>query len=285
MGHPLYGSTPMDLARARDVAVRAARVGGAVILEAAGPGAAGAKGLPGDWVTEVDVASERAIGAVLAEEAADVPVVAEEGGGHPADRYWLVDPLDGTTNFLRGFPVVGVSVALVAEGRPMAGCVHAPFLVETFAAARGLGSVALLEDGSSRRLSVARRPTEQAVVATGFPFRRKERLPRYVSMFEGALDRFEDLRRPGAAALDLAWTAAGVFDGFFELGLGPWDVAAGALLVEESGGRVTDWGGGPGYLGGDVLAAPPKIHEILVDLASRSEGGSMRMRGNHPNDP
>jgi myo-inositol-1(or 4)-monophosphatase len=105
------------------------------------------------------------------------------------------------------------------------------------------------------------------VVGTGFPFRRKDRLPRYLAAFAGAFERFEDLRRPGAACLDLAWTASGVFDGFFELGLAPWDVAAGGLLVEEAGGRVTDWDGGAGYLSGDILAGSPGVHDELRRIA------------------
>ncbi|MGZ8598871.1 MAG: inositol monophosphatase family protein, partial [Actinomycetota bacterium] len=104
---------------------------------------------------------------------------------------------------------------------------------------------------------------------TGFPFRRKDLLPRYLATMEAALERFEDLRRPGAAALDLAWVAAGVFDGFFELALNAWDVAAGGLLIEEAGGVVTDWDGTPGWLSGDILAGPPRVHETLLRLAAR----------------
>ena len=106
-----------------------------------------------------------------------------------------------------------------------------------------------------------------AVVGTGFPFRRKDRLPRYLAAFTVALERFEDLRRPGAACLDLAWAACGVFDGFFELGLAPWDVAAGGLLVQEAGGLVTDWDDGPGYLAGDILAGSPGVHDELRRIA------------------
>jgi myo-inositol-1(or 4)-monophosphatase len=110
-------------------------------------------------------------------------------------------------------------------------------------------------------------------VATGFPFKRKDRLPRYLGVMEGALRRFEDLRRAGAAALDLAWTGAGVLDGFFELGLSTWDLAAGAVIVTELGGRVTDWDGGQGWVGsGDILAGPPRVHQALLELAQRSGG-------------
>ena len=122
------------------------------------------------------------------------------------------------------------------------------------------------------RIHVSERPVDRAVVATGFPFRRKELLPRYLGTFEAALTRFEDLRRPGAASLDLAWVAAGVLDGFFELALAPWDVAAGALLVEEAGGVVTDWEGGDGWLSGDILAGSRGVQEALEAMADAGAG-------------
>ena len=252
-----------DLRGYRDLAVRAALQGGRVILEAHGRTGEVRSKAAGDYVTEVDRASEEAIGRLLREGAPDVQVVGEERGGREADRFWLVDPLDGTTNFVHGLPVAGVSVALIEAGRPVAGAVHAPLLGETWCAALGSGAV----DGEGRALQVSDRPPERAVVGTGFPFRSKHRLEEYLAVFVPALRRLEDLRRPGAVSLDLAWVASGVFDGFFELGLGNYDVAGGALLVEEAGGVVTDWSGGPDYLSGDILAGPPQIHPELVDLA------------------
>jgi myo-inositol-1(or 4)-monophosphatase len=166
-------------------------------------------------------------------------------------------------NFLHRFPVVGVSVALIEDGRPAAGAVHAPYLDTTFSAARGQGAE---QDGAPLQVSAA--DPDAAVVGTGFPFRSKHRLPEYLRVMVPALERFEDLRRPGAVALDLAWVAAGVFDGFFELGLSPWDVAAGALLIEEAGGTVTDWSGGGDYLSGDILAGNPRVHPVLAQLAA-----------------
>ena len=226
------------------------------------------KGLPGDYVTEVDLASERAIRQVLAEATPEIPVLGEEGGGEATERYWLVDPLDGTVNFIHGFWAVGVSVALVQEGRPVAGAVHAPLLGTTWTASRGEGAHRRQGDGPGSRVRVGDRPAERAVVGTGFPFRRAELVPRYLEAFRAAFDRFEDLRRPGAAALDLAWVADGTFDGFFELSLGPWDVAAGALLIEEAGGVVTDWQGGHGYLAGDILSGSPAVHDALLEIAA-----------------
>lgn len=255
-----------DLPSLLAVAERAARVGGRVVLEGAGTASAEQKGA-GDYVTEVDRASEDAIRGVLSRAEPSIPVVGEEAGGAPRDRWWVVDPLDGTTNFLHGFPAVGVSIALVDSGRPVVGVVHAPFLGETYLGSRGAGARVTRADGSAGPLRVSDRPVERALVGTGFPFRRKDLLPRYLVTMERALERFEDLRRPGAAALDLAWVAAGVFDGFFELALNAWDVAAGALLIEEAGGVVTDWEGGPGYLAGDIMAGSPSVHEELLRLA------------------
>jgi myo-inositol-1(or 4)-monophosphatase len=221
--------------------------------------------LAGDYVTAVDRASEDAILEVLARRAPGIAVLAEERGGATSGTRWAVDPLDGTTNFLRGLPVVAVSVGLVDAGRPEVGVVIAPWLGLEFTAVRGRGATL----NGERLPPLGRGDPNTAVVATGFPFRRKERIDRYLPVLRGALERFEDLRRPGAAALDLGWTAAGTFDGFFELGLGTWDVAAGAALVLEVGGRVSDWAGGPGWLeSGDVVAAPPAVHEVLLELAA-----------------
>jgi myo-inositol-1(or 4)-monophosphatase len=264
---------PGSLDRLLAVAERAALAGGEVVRRGSADAQATTKSGPGDYVTEVDRQSEHAVVEALVGAAPDIPVVGEEEGGRRGERYWVVDPLDGTTNFLHRFPAVGVSVALIDHGRPVAGVVHAPFLEETYSAARGHGAVVVRgpRTARSRPLRVSTRDPARAVVATGFPFRHKELLARYVRMFERSMERFEDLRRPGAASLDLAWVAAGVFDGFFELRLSAWDVAAGALLIEEAGGRVTDWDGGPDYLSGNILAGPPQVHGVLLELARDTE--------------
>ncbi len=221
----------------------------------------------GDYVTETDRACEEAILEVLARATPGVAVLAEEAGGELAPTMWAVDPLDGTTNFIHGLPEVAVSVGLLDAGEPVLGVVIAPYLGLEFAAARGHG--AALNGTPLHRLRAV--DCERAVVATGFPFRHKERMARYLPVMEAALLRFEDLRRAGAAALDLAWTGAGSLDGFFELGLHPWDVAAGAAIVLESGGRVTDWQGGQGWIeSGDILAAPAAVHEVLLELAAQA---------------
>jgi myo-inositol-1(or 4)-monophosphatase len=216
---------------------------------------------PGDWVSDVDTASEAAVRDVLAAGAPGTAFFGEESGGERAALGWLVDPLDGTANFLHGLPAVGVSVALVEDGEPVVGVVHAPLLGDTYIATRGQGATR-----NGERLAVSTREPHEAIPATGFPFRRKDRVQPYLEVFNEAFGVVEDLRRVGAASLDLAWTAAGVFDGFFELALGPWDVAAGGLLIEEAGGVVTDWAGGDDWLRGDILAGSPAVHEELLEL-------------------
>ena len=243
------------------------------MLRRAGPpraGVAASEKARGDWVTEWDFASEHAILEVLARRTPEIAVLGEETGGLRADTMWAVDPLDGTKNFTRGFPVVGVSVGLVDRGEPVAGVVIAPWLGLEFSAERGRG--AFRNGEALPRLE--RLDPALAMVATGFPFRRKQRAGRYLRAFERALTRFEDLRRAGAASLDLAWTASGTFSGFFELGLGTWDVLAGAVLVREAGGVVSDWEGGDGWLeSGDILAGAPGVHEALVEIAAEASQG------------
>ena len=257
------------------MALRAARAG-AVVLREIGlprPGFAAELKGKGDYVTAADTRSEAAILEVLAREAPGIAVLAEEEGGTRASRgktMWAVDPLDGTTNFTRGFPTVGISVALVENRVPVVGVVLAPFLDLEFSVARGQGAFR-----NGQRLPAHRVvDPSNAVVATGFPFRKKSLLPRYLAMLRGALERFEDLRRAGSAALDLAWTASSTFDGFFELNLNTWDVAAGAALVIEAGGRVTDWSGGDTWIEtGNILAGSPAVHEALLQLAEEAPQG------------
>ena len=204
---------------------------------------------------------------MLADGAPDIPFFGEETGGQRGELGWICDPLDGTANFLHRFPVVGVSVALVADGVPVVGVVHAPLLDDTYVATRGGGA---FRDG--RGIAVSDRSPGRAVVATGFPFRHedlKDRVPRRCSAGQCTASR--TCGAPGAASLDLAWTAEGVFDGYFERRLGPWDVAAGALLVREAGGLVTDWGGRrarPGSTPGDIVAGPPAVHAEILRIAA-----------------
>jgi myo-inositol-1(or 4)-monophosphatase len=250
----------------RELALAAARAAGDVILssrsnpEALTPESKAA----GDYVTAVDREAERSALEILQAGAPDIPVLAEEAGGTRSARMWVVDPVDGTTNLLRGYPEVGVSVALVEEGKPVVGAIVTPFTDAAWTAALGEGAA----DATGRPIRVRDRVGAE-VVTTGFPFRRRhENLARYLPVMEGAMWRFEDLRRPGAASLDLAYVAAGVWDGFFELGLALWDIAAGALLVTEAGGVVTDWSGDPQavFTSGDILAGGPRWHEAMLGV-------------------
>jgi myo-inositol-1(or 4)-monophosphatase len=252
-----------------EVALRAARAGGAVLLESGlpHPGTSAELKGRGDYVTSTDRRSESAILEVLAREAPGIPVLAEERGGARASTMWAVDPLDGTTNFTRGFPSVGVSVALLENRTPVLGVVLAPYLRLEFTGSHREGAFL-----NGERLPRHRElEPGDSVVATGYPFRNKKAAGRYFPVMEQAFQRFEDLRRAGAAALDLAWTASGTFDGFFELGLNTWDVAAGAALVFEVGGLVTDWEGGETWIEtGNILAGAPAVHEVLLELAAKS---------------
>ncbi len=241
------------------------------MIKAAGVGfhATETKG-PGDYVTAVDRESEEVVVRILSSVFPGLPILAEERGGGIPENGWVVDPLDGTTNFSRGFQMVGVSVALLEGGEPVVGAVHAPFLGFTFTAAAGEGA----HDQAGRRLKLRDPDPRQAVVSTGFPFKTPEQIPRLVGTLERVLKRVEDLRRPGAASLDLAFTAAGVFDGFFELGLKVWDIAAGALLVTEAGGVVSDWEGAAGLpRSGNIVAGSPRVHAALLE-ATRARSGA-----------
>jgi myo-inositol-1(or 4)-monophosphatase len=267
MGEPVSGSELRHLLR---IAQDAARVGADVVAAATRrpPAAETVKGL-GDYVTSADRESEERIREFLSRATPDIGIVAEEGGGERGDAYWAVDPLDGTTNFVIGFPVVSVSVALVVDGRVLAGAVQAPLLDLSFSATRGHGAWK-----GPERLRVSARPTERAILAVALPFRDRSLVPRYLRMLEDVFPVTEDIRRAGSAALELAWTAAGVWDGYFELHLGVWDVAAGSLLVEEAGGVVTDWQGGSGYLQtGEVLAGSAQTHALLLEAARRTADG------------
>ncbi len=253
---------PDDLAALGAAAEAAAAVGGEIVREHFDAPRDVREKAPGDWVSDADLRSESAVREVLESAAPGIPIFGEEGGGERGDLGWLVDPLDGTANFVHGFSAVAVSVALVEDGRPVVGVVHAPLLGSTWTACRGGGA---WRDGIPLRVS--EREPRRAICATGFPFRRKDLLPSYLPVLRAALEGFEDLRRVGAASLDLCWTAEGVFDGYFEVRLGPWDVAAGALVVTEAGGVVTDWSGDErSWLeSGDILAGSPGVHAVLLD--------------------
>ena len=216
-------------------------------------------------VTETDTAAERLILSRLRAAFPHHRILAEEGGGaawqEPGPPVWLVDPLDGTNNFAHGFPHVAVSLALVAEGRPVVGVIYDPLKDETFAAAVGRG--AMLNGEPIHVSKVAR--LADGFLATGFPYDRRTAPDNNTARLDHFLRRSLGVRRAGAASLDLAYVACGRFDGFWEIRLKPWDVAAGVLLVREAGGRATDFAGTANCLSGEeIVASNGLIHEEML---------------------
>ncbi len=261
-----------------DVALEAARAAGEVLLGWSGrlaPEDVEEKA-KNDVVSRADRESEDVCRRILLGAFPGDVFLGEEAGlsGPSADApCWVVDPLDGTANFVRGFPHWSVSVARTEQGplgKLTVGVVWDPLKGDLFAGEAGGGAFR-----NGRRLRVAARPgLDGASLATGFPFRQAGAIDPYLRLFREVFLSVRSLRRAGSAALDLAYVAGGVFDGFFELGLAPWDTAAGALLVEEAGGVVTDFaGGGLWRTSGNVLAGVPGVHGALVELASRAGAG------------
>jgi myo-inositol-1(or 4)-monophosphatase len=218
-----------------------------------------------DFVSEVDHAAEEAIISVLRDAYPDHGILAEESGeqGGDAEFVWVIDPLDGTTNFLHGFPQYCISIGLLHKGKPTQAVVFDPNRNELFTATKGVG--AYLNDRRIRASRVDK--LEDALMGTGFPFREVGHLDDYLRMFKNVTMATSGIRRPGAAALDLAWVACGRIDGFWEIGLSPWDIAAGALLVREAGGLIGDLDGNEGFIdSGRVVASNPKIFNALLQV-------------------
>ncbi len=224
---------------------------------------------PNDFVTEVDQAAERAIIETLLAAYPDHGILAEESGrAHGAkdsEYLWIIDPLDGTTNFIHGFPAYAVSIALAFRGQIQQAVVYDPTRNDLFYASKGRG--AFLND---KRLRVSRRNRmADCLIGTGFPFRRGDNFKRYMQMFELVSRSCAGLRRPGAAALDLCYVAAGWYDGFFETGLSPWDMAAASLMITEAGGLIGNFTGDADFLyQREVVAGNPKIYGQLVQMLS-----------------
>jgi len=227
-----------------------------------------------DFVSSADHGAEAAIGRVIRGHFPAASFLAEEGGRSGlagAELEWIVDPLDGTNNFLQGLPVFCTSVACCRRGRPVAGVVHEPLTGLVYRASLGGGAFRSDPRGGEERLRVSdREGLAGAFLATGFPFRAHAALDVYLAAFREVFLHTRAVRRCGAAALDLAHTAAGIYDGFFEFRLSPWDIAAGVLLVEEAGGRVSDLDGGDGYFaGGNVVAGAPAVWRELRDTVGQ----------------
>lgn len=217
-----------------------------------------------DFVSEVDRAAEQTIIQTLLEAYPDHAILAEESGVHGESEFvWIIDPLDGTTNFLHGFPQFAVSIALQHKGIITQAVVYDPTKNELFTATRGRG--AFLND---KRIRVTKRVNlSDALIGTGFPYTRFEHMDAYIGILRDLMEQTSGLRRPGSAALDLAWMAAGRLDGFYETGLKPWDIAAGTLLITEAGGMVSDLHGSDTYLKtGHICAGNPDIHPQLLKI-------------------
>jgi myo-inositol-1(or 4)-monophosphatase len=221
-----------------------------------------------DFVTQADRESETAVLAEIRRRFPGHRILAEEGGGAgegDGEHEWLIDPLDGTTNFMQGLPVYCVSVACRKGSELLAGVVHDPEGGNVFTATRGGGAF-----WNGRQMSVSGQDgLRGAFLATGYPFRALPTLDVYLAIFREVFQQAKAIRRCGAAALDLAYTAAGVYDGFFEFRLSPWDIGAGVLLIREAGGTVSDLdGGGRFFQGGNILAGAPTVHAALREAVS-----------------
>ncbi len=218
-----------------------------------------------EFVSQVDRLAEEAIIEVIRDYHPDHSILAEESGESGDHEYqWIIDPLDGTTNYLHGFPVFCVSIAVAHEGQIEHGVVYDPLRQEVFTASRGQGAQL---DG--RRIRVSKRAQMgQSLIATGFPYRmNKQFIDDYLAMLKAVIEDSAGVRRPGSAALDLCYVAAGRVDGFWEIGLNIWDIAAGALMIREAGGRISDYRGTDKYLeNGNVVAGNPKIYSALSKL-------------------
>jgi myo-inositol-1(or 4)-monophosphatase len=255
-----------------NVAIKAARAAGAIINRAALDVEAVriSQKLVNDFVTDVDHAAEQIIIETLLAAYPGHGILAEESGqehgAKDSEFVWIIDPLDGTTNFIHGLPVYCVSIALAVKGKVEQAVIYDPSRNDLFTATKGRG--AYMND---RRLRVSKRiKLQECLISTGFPFRPTDDFNTYLRMMGDVMQRTAGLRRPGAAALDLAYVAAGFTDGFFETGLQPWDVAAGSLLVTEAGGLVGNFTGEPNFLEQhECLAGNPRVYGQLVTLLGK----------------
>ena len=222
-----------------------------------------------DYVTEADKKSEMIIIKTIQGYFPQHTIIAEESGGKEGNEWkWYIDPLDGTKNFIHGLPVFCISIGVERGDEMVAAVIGAPALGEVYVAEKGSGAYC-----NDKRIKVSNRPFDEALVATGFPFRGKDLLEDYLVCFKEVFLKVSGVRRCGSAAMDLAYTAKGVFDGFWEMSLHPWDIAAGVLLVEEAGGVVSDFKGEKGYLkSGNIIGASKNAYDGLYEIVNRHLG-------------
>lgn len=227
-----------------------------------------------DFVTVVDHRAERAIVEHILNHFPAHKIFAEEGGKSgraAAEVEWIIDPLDGTANYIHGVPCFAVSIAARREGEIVAGVVLDPLRQEEFTAVRGAGA---FRNGERLQVSTSTH-LQECLIATGFPFRDKRLVPSYLRMFNSFFEQVRDLRRMGSASLDLAYVAAGVFDGFWEYILSPWDFAAGVLLIEEAGGKVSGFSAQENYWEtGNIVASNGRVHEIMQRIVGENDRGN-----------
>lgn len=231
-----------------------------------------------DYVTEVDKAAEKAIIDVLREAYPDYGILAEESGetigsGGGEEYQWIIDPLDGTTNFIHGFPQYAISIGLAHKGQMNQALVYDTLRNEMFTASKGGGAFL-----NERRIRVSKcLKLENALIGTGFPFRVFDHIDTYLKLFKEFTQKTAGVRRAGSAALDLAYVATGRLDGFWEFGLAPWDMAAGNLLITEAGGLVGDLAGGEDYMNtGNLIAGNPKVFSQIVQLVDSYRSGALQ---------
>lgn len=246
-----------------DIAIHAARNAGDIIQRAAGNISQLTINLKtkNDYVTSVDSMAEQEIITVISTAFPQHGFLAEERGEVPGNDYlWIIDPLDGTTNFLHGFPVYAVSIALQYKNKLKLAVVYDPLKDELFSAERGGGAML-----NNRKIRVTQpNNLKGTLIGTGFPFKSRQNLATYLAMFSALVGDTAGIRRAGAAALDLAYVASGRLDGFWEIGLHPWDMAAGCLLIQEAGGVLTDFSFKDRYLqSGNLIAGSPRIHQLM----------------------
>ena len=256
------------------VAREAAQIGGRILMEAFGQlqsSQIDLKGM-GDYVTELDNRSEQAIIQRIKQAYPEHIIHAEESGIDASDSSyrWIIDPLDGTANYVQSIPIYGVSIALQKDAETILGVVYHPDRDELFWAKRDEGAYL-----NGKRIHVStQNDIAYSMLASGFPWRSKRYLDAYLACFKDLFNAAAGIRRMGAAAIDLAYTACGRFDGFWEMKLGAWDIAAGILLIEEAGGIVTDFQGGKGYLeSGNVVAGSTSIHRIVLRTIGKHLSG------------
>lgn len=256
-------------------AVNASRIAGEVILKNLGKLSKGDIDTKqgSDFVTRVDKEAEDIIIRIIKSSYPGHSILAEESMDDnlsSSEYRWIIDPLDGTTNFIHGFPVFAVSIALEHKGEVIAGVVYDPLRKESFTGLKGYGAYM----NCTPLKQIAADDLGSSLIATGFPFKNKEHIDNYLKLFKSIFCKTSGIRRAGSAAIDLSYVAAGRCDGFFEIGLMPWDIAAGTLMIKETGGIVTDFSGGPDYLKtGNIVAGSPVIHkELLKDVQSVFKG-------------